>query len=172
MKKPLIIIFSISLIVFIAFKYLGLPGLDFRNPGDSKEWIRACASSTEDNYCKSASRIVRGIKGPIIFLIPNTSEIYINEKILSLYGNLSDEKIDLITRANLFRGSKLVTGNIQSLDGQIRQVRCINQEPPVCSVDNLKVGLSNKPANLADGSVYSIAASSEGQIFLLPKSIR
>ncbi|AZI42941.1 hypothetical protein EHF33_09450 [Deinococcus psychrotolerans] len=150
------------------------PGLDLRSPSDAREWIRLCAKGREDLYCQTARTVLRDIKGPIVFLIPNQGDRDTTRDILEwMGGKLNQSDLERLVRANLFAGSSLQHGPLKALDGQERNINCrVPNRRDVCEVDGLIVGGKANFAsrNSADGAVYLATRrpNTKGYDFLLP----
>lgn len=151
------------------FSYFWESGLDLSNPSSTRDWIKVCARSRSDVYCKAALRVIRDVKGPIVFLHPNTGDVQIANEIKKWDNKTSKaSELEDLARANIFLGSRLRTGIMKTVDGQEREINCSAPDARVCTIDYLKGGIRNNPRKDEDGAVYSVLGSNSSFNFLLP----
>ena len=105
--------------------YIWQAGLDFGSPTSPKAWINVCARGHEATYCQTAARLVRDVTGPIVFIHPNKGDSEILADVVRWSGGKLDAaKIEQLVRANLFLRASLTSGQVVSLDGKSRIVKC------------------------------------------------
>ncbi|WP_194165376.1 hypothetical protein [Deinococcus terrestris] len=152
--------------------YFWQAGLDLGSPPSSREWTRLCAKGHEDIYCKAAYQVVeREVSGPVVLLYPGvTGDRDLTASLIVWKGRYPNVKeLDALVRANLFAASELRTGEMRSLDGQVRRVTCgLPDQQAACQVGHLRVIPSTVPRTPEDGAVYRLISSSGGPEFLLP----
>lgn len=150
--------------------YIWQAGLDLQSPSNARQWIKVCARSREDLYCKAAARVMRETSGPVVFLHPNMGDRVIVAELVRWKGRLpTTAELDAVARANLFPVSRLTGGAVTSLDGQEREVVCgLPNQRRACRIDHLRFGLQNQPRSPEDGAVYSVFDPQRVQHFFLP----
>lgn len=152
--------------------YFWQAGLDLGSPPSSREWIRLCAKGREDIYCKAAYQVVeREGSGPVVLLYPGvTGDRDLTASLIVWKGRYPNSKeLDALVRANLFAASELRTGEMRSLDGQVRQVTCgLPDQQAACQVGHLRVVRRTTPRTPEDGVVYRHIGKADGSDFLLP----
>lgn len=152
--------------------YLWQAGLDLRSPSSSREWIKLCARGREDIFCKAAQSVVaRDASGPVALLYPGiTGDRDLTAALIVWKGRYpTSEELDALVRANLFEASRLQTGQMRSLDGQVRQVNCgLPDQQAACRVGHLRVVPHTRPRKPEDGVVYQVSSPPGCLDFLLP----
>ncbi|PTA67984.1 hypothetical protein [Deinococcus arcticus] len=146
-----------------------LQGLDVYSPVSARDYVRSCARSATDVYCRALLPTLAAVSGPVTVLAPNLGDDeraallgrLLAEKGLSTEAFLRDEAAKAaFARANIFAVDRLTSGLHRTLDGQPHQVRCAlegQRVPPleVCSMDNLSGMNHLQPGS---GSVYATLA--------------
>lgn len=152
--------------------YILQAGLDFQSPANARQWIKVCARSLEDLYCKAAARVMRETSGPVVFLHPNMGDRVIVAELVRWKGRTpTAAELGAVARANLFPVPRLTGGVVASLDGQEREVVCgLPNQRRACRIDHLRFGPQNQPRSLEDGAVYSVFDPRRVQHFFLPPS--
>lgn len=152
--------------------YLWQAGLDLRSPASSREWIRLCARGREDIFCKAAQSVVaREVSGPVVLLYPGvTGDRDLTATLAVWKGRFpTPEELDALVRANLFTAVELKTGQMRSLDGQVRQVRCpAPDQRGSCQIGPLKVQRHTRPRRANDGAIYVSFGPDTQRNFLPP----
>ena len=104
--------------------YIWHAGLDLNAPADTRAWIRVCARSRVDVYCKAAARVMNEAQGPLVFLHPNMSDHDITAELTRWKPGFTASDVEAVARANLFPATSLKSGTYTALDGQQREVVC------------------------------------------------
>lgn len=151
--------------------YLWQAGLDLRSPSSSREWLHLCARGREAIYCQAADRVVRReVSGPVVFLHPNAGDRDLMAALTVWKGRLpTAQELESVARANLFAASELRTGQMRSLDGQVRWVTCpAPDQRGACLIGPLRVSRHTQPRTPGDGAVYSAFGPGAERLFLQP----
>ena len=152
--------------------YIWQAGLDLHQPTDAREWIKVCARSREDMYCKAAVRVLRGTSGPVVFLHPNKGNREIGDDLRRWKGRPpTATELEAVARANLFAAPAFRAGVMVSLDGQPRQVRIgLPNQRGAGQIGHLRFGLPVKSARVAqrEGTVSLVLDPAQKQDFFLP----
>lgn len=152
--------------------YVWQAGLDLHSPANARQWVKVCARSREDLYCKAAARVLRGTSGPIVFLHPNKGDHEITADLIRWKGHPpTREEAEAVARANLFAAPQLREGWAASLDGQRRQVKLsLPESRHLGQVGQLRFGLPAKSAVEAarEGTVYLVTDPAHQRDFFLP----
>ncbi|MEF2280162.1 hypothetical protein V3W47_17860 [Deinococcus sp. YIM 134068] len=169
------LLFLLAVLIFLVpvgliGAYIWQAGLDLQSPASSRQWIKVCARSREDLYCKAAARVMRETSGPVVFLHPNMGDREIVAELVRWKGRTPTAmELDAVARANLFPVPRLTEGVVTSLDGQEREVVCgLPGERLACRIDHLRFGPANLPHSPEDGAVYSTFSPQRSQHFFLP----
>ncbi|WP_102125926.1 hypothetical protein [Deinococcus planocerae] len=153
--------------------YLWQAGLDLRSPSSSREWIKLCARGREDIFCKAAQSVVaREVSGPVVLLYPGvTGDRDLTATLIVWKGRYpSPEELDALVWANLFAAAELKTGQMRSLDGQVRRVRCpAPDQRGSCQLGPLKVQRHTRPRSANDGAIYVSFGPDNQRGFLPPR---
>ncbi|GHG31650.1 hypothetical protein CBQ26_19480 [Deinococcus indicus] len=161
----------VSLPLLLIGGYVWQAGLDLHSPSSVRGWIELCARGREDVFCKAAQRVVRDVQGPVVLIYPGvTGDHDLLASLTRWKGRVPTAgELEALVRANLFEAAALQTGQMRSLDGQLRQVTCdLPDQRRGCSLDGLRVVRRAEPWN--DGALYLPAAQENRLDFLAPLS--
>lgn len=116
---------------------------------------------------------MRDIQKPVVLIYPGvTGDHDLQKSLIRWKGRFpTARELDALVRANLFEGTRLQTGQIQSLDGQLRQVTChLPDQRRSCRIAGLRV--SQLSESWEDGTIY-LPNSHKGQPnFLSPVRVQ
>ena len=114
----------VSLPLLLIGGYVWQAGLDLHSPSSVRGWIELCARGREDVFCKAAQRVVRDVQGPVVLIYPGvTGDHDLLASLTRWKGRVPTAgELEALVRANLFEAATLQTGQMRSLDGQLRQV--------------------------------------------------
>lgn len=116
---------------------------------------------------------MRDIQKPVVLIYPGVTGDHDLQRLLIRWKGRfpTARELDALVRANLFEAARLQTGQIRSLDGQLRQVTCrLPDQRQNCRIDGLHV--SQRGESWEDGTIY-LPASHKGQLnFLSPLPVQ